>query len=230
MNKIYKIIYIVFVIIFIKLLITFGLNEYFISQYNNKEYNESIVEKLLFLNIYQPYIAHYNYGNVLYNNGKYNQAIEEYKRALNLFPPQYKECPIRINLALSILKGLHTEPKNDNDINEDISILEEAKHILCEKGCAHEDDNNGHNRQAQRLKNDIDKRIQELEQMKEQASEGEKEEEDEENNSQEENKENVEEIKEELEEIKEQVMEERREEMESTIQLQNWEYYDGKTW
>ena len=100
-------------------MITFGLNEYFISQYNNKEYNESIVEKLLFLNIYQPYIAHYNYGNVLYNNGKYNQAIEEYKRALNLFPPQYKECPIRINLALSILKGLHTEPKNDNDINEE---------------------------------------------------------------------------------------------------------------
>lgn len=230
MKKVYKIIFIVICVIFLKLFITFCINEYFITQYNKHKYDESLIEKLFFLNIYQPYIAHYNHGNVLYNKGEYDEAIEEYKNALKLFPPKDKECSIRINLTLSMLKKLHNEIQNDDEIEDDLSILKEARDILCEKGCAHEDDNNGHNRQAQRLKNDIDKRIQELEQMKEQSNEEEEEEENEENNSQEENKENVEEIKEQLEEIKEQVMEERREEMETSIQLQNWEYYDGKTW
>lgn len=229
MKKVYKIIYIIICVIFLKLFITFCINEYFIAQYNKHKYNESLTEKLFFLNIYQPYVAHYNHGNVLYNKGKYDEAIEEYRTALNLFPPEDKECSIRINLALSMLKKLHNEIQSDDEIKEDLSILNEAKNILCEKGCANENDNKGHNRQAQKLKNDIDKRIEELEQMQEQPNQ-EEEEDDEESNSQEDNKENVEEVKEQLEEIKEQVMEDRREEIETSIELQNWELYDGKTW
>lgn len=226
-KNIYKIIFVVLCIILIKLFITFCLNEYFISQYKQNDYSASLVEKLFILNMYQPYIAHYNYGNVLYNQGKYDEAIEEYQKALKLYPPKNKECLIRINLALSMIKKLHNEPQNDDEIKEDLNILEDAKDILCEKGCANENNNKGHNRQAQRLKNDIDDRIEELKQMQEQPNE--EEEEDEEKEQPEE--ENKEEVKKQLEEIKKQSMEERQEVIDTMrILYEDGGFYDGKTW
>lgn len=156
------VIYTLLLLILIKLIIRFCINESFISEYNNGQYDEGKIQKLLILNIEEPYIAHYNYGNLLYKNADFYGAISEYNKALALFPAKEKECSIRINLALAMLKNINEEEVSEDNTKNTLEILKNAREVLCENGCANRNDDNGHSAEAEKLKKDIDKKIQEL--------------------------------------------------------------------
>ena len=199
---------------------TFSINEAFISKYDKNTYEIKLVEKLFLLNISEPYIAHYNYGNVLYKNNEFQQAIEEYQKALSLFPTKYKECKIRINLALAMLTEVDEKNKT-NDQN--IEILKDAREVLCEDGCANRDNNNGHSKDAEKLKADIDKLIKKLQEKqddKKQDNKNDNKEEEQDNKSKEQQ----------LQEIQNQAMQERQERLEMYQVMKDYEYYGGKSW
>lgn len=186
----------------------------------------------LVLIIQVPYILQYNYGNMAYNQKKYEEAIEKYENALDLFPPKSKECNIRINLALSMLKTI----KSDDTVSVKLNVLQKAREVLTEKGCANEQDDNGHNAEAEKLKKDIDK---EIEKLKKQQTYTDEDEEDEEDKKDENKKDEKKESKEEkevneklkkLEKIQEETMKERKSDLDEAKELFNFEYYSGKKW
>ncbi len=223
--KILVIIEILLAIILLKFSITFALNKNFINNYNNKKYNEEDLAISEFLNIEQPYIVHYNKGNILYKNGKYNEAIEEYNKSLNLYPPEKKECKIRINIALSKIAML--EKDDEEHKKKNIETLKSARYTLCEKGCANENDNNGHSKDAEKLKQDIDKKLNELENTNNTPS-NQNEPENKPENKQEETKE------EQLKKLQQEALKNRQQELENNERLWNYDpsyiLYDGKRW
>lgn len=233
-KKILTIIEIILLLILIKLFLTFVLNEMFIVKYNKEKYDTNDLKILSLMNFPQSYIYHYNQGNVLYQNGKYNEAIEEYYKSLEKHPPEKKECSIRINLALAKLKTLKKETEENKKKN--IEILKQARKILCENGCANENDSNGHNEKAQELKEDIDKKLKQLEADQEENSSDEKNENKNEQEKEEKTKENnkTKEAEEKLMKIQEQTIGERQKELEDNERLwsddYSYIYYDGKTW
>ncbi|MCI9287790.1 MAG: tetratricopeptide repeat protein [Clostridia bacterium] len=218
------------ILILIKLTSSLIINKNFIKNYNNGDYEEKYAKKMLILNFFEPYIAHYNYGNILYQNGNFDEAIIEYEKALNLFPPKYKECNIRINIVLSMLQKIYINNSEDEKILEK---LMEARRFLCEKGCANEDNDNGHSDEAENLKKDIDKMIEELQKDKLPKDEDKK---DNKNNNKDKEKKQKDDSKmskkkKELEEIEKKGREERED---SLTDLRNFYsdkyYYDGKQW
>lgn len=228
MKKILSVVYIILVIVLFKFIITFSINESFISNYNKEIYDTYKVKTILVLNIFQPYIAHYNYGNILYKNNDFDEAIEEYKKALNFFPPKYKECDIRINLALAMLKKIDVNNANEDNKNKTLEILENAKDILCEDGCANREDDNGHSPEAEKLKADIEKMEKELQNKQEEQKQDEK---DEKEDKEEKSNEKLNESKKKLEEIQQQGMQERQDNMDVILQMMEpYEYYSGKRW
>lgn len=159
MKRTLNIIYIICLLIIFKLVIAFFINENFISDYNSGKYDLDSINSLFILNILEPYIAHYNYGNILYKNNNFDGAIDEYYKALKLYPTKERECSIRINLALAMLKKIDYDNEDKEQILQELS---EAKKVLCENNCAHEYDDNGHSKEAERLKSDIEKMEEEL--------------------------------------------------------------------
>lgn len=231
MRKAIKIFYIIFIIILLKLVSSFIVNEIYIFKYEKGEYSESLVKALKVVNFPESYIAPYNYGNLLYENGKYADAIEQYDIALASNPPKKKECSIRINKALCILKSVDLENKSAED---NIEILYKAREILCEKGCANTDNDNGHSPEAEKLKKEIDDMIEKLKNQKEKEPKedpsNKKEEEPEDENNPEEQKE----IEEKLQEMQEQARKERTGEMQEIEEVygENSSYapYGSKNW
>lgn len=213
-------------LLWICLLINHINNEHFIS-----DYEDSIYEKNNFtmFGFFEPYICHYNQGNVAYQNGNYEAAIEEYEKALKSGISQKRDCLCRINIALSMVAPIDIDDINDQNIDETINQLKEAKQVLTENGCAHENDSDGHNEDAQQLKEDIDELIEQLEQQK-QASD---------DNSQNtsnpydsDSDSDTEDKKQQLEELHEQSQQERDEEIAENAY---WEYlnqpfYYGPSW
>ena len=137
-------------------------NHSFVQAYNEEDYETEREEKLLFLNFPQGYIPHYNLGNAAYRQGDYNQAVARYNSALAQHPTGDKDCQIRINLALSLCNtidfySLDSQQKVDNAL----FVLYKARDVLLENGCATED-GDGHNADAQQLKEDIDRMIEML--------------------------------------------------------------------
>ena len=161
-KKIIVTFYIVMICVTIKLLSNIFLNNRLIEKYNNGDYSESTARSLTFLNIFQRYIAHYNYGNILYKNGKYEEANIEYENALKESIPKYQECSIRINYALSICKTVQLDESNQESIEKAIEIYESAIDVLIQDGCANKNDDNGHSEDAEQLKKDIQKEIERL--------------------------------------------------------------------
>lgn len=231
-KKILTIIEIILLLILIKLFLTFLLNGIFITKYNKEKYDINDLKILSLINFPESYIFHYNQGNVFYQNGKYDEAIEEYYTSLEKNPPEKKECSIRINLALAKLKTLKSETEENKKKN--IEILKQARKILCENGCANENDSNGHNEKAQELKDDIDKKLKQLEANQEEndSDEEDKKQDEKEKNSKENNK--TKKAEEQLKKIQEESLEERQKELEINKRLFNFDYthiyYDGKTW
>lgn len=148
-----------------KMAFNYFYNAHMIKAFENKDY--SVNDNILLLgNFDEPYIAHYNNGDVLYEQGRYEEAIEEYDKALALYPPKLKECPIRINKALSMVGTLgenfcNVDLTDNDEIEETIDYLYEAIDVLTEDGCAN-DKGTGHSRTAEKLKEQIEELIEEL--------------------------------------------------------------------
>ena len=138
------------------------INKSFVRAYEKEDYSTEVEEKLLVMNSPEGYVTNYNLGNAAFKKGDYISAIAYYKEALKYNPPEDKECDIRINLALAMcytidFEDLDTREKKD----EAIVILEAAKAILLEKGFA-TNNGDGSSADAQQLKDDIDKMIEQL--------------------------------------------------------------------
>ena len=137
-------------------------NHSFVNAYNNEEYNIEQEEKLLKMNFPESYIPYYNLGNAYYKEGDYNSAVGYYTQALTMYPPEDKECQIRINLALALCNTIDFYSLDSQEkIDTALFILYKARDVLLEKGCA-SDDGQGHNAEAQQLKEDIDAMIEKL--------------------------------------------------------------------
>lgn len=143
----------------ILLSVRIAVNHSFVRNYNKGQYNTQSEEKLLSMNFPESYVPYYNLGNAAYRNGDYNSAISYYSDALKHFPPEKKECDIRVNLALSLCNTIDFYSLDTQDkIDTALFVLYKARDILLEKGCA-TNEGDGHDADAQKLKEDIDKMI-----------------------------------------------------------------------
>ena len=83
--------------------------------------------------------------------------------ALEAHPGEKKECDIRVNLALAMLKKINFDHLDtEKDKENAIRTLQAARNVLCEKGCADPYGTDGHDPEAEQLKQDIDKMLEEL--------------------------------------------------------------------
>lgn len=225
MKKIVKIIYIIVIFITIILSFNFILNEIFIFKYNNGKYNESMLNLIRYINVSEPYIVFYNIANIKYQNKEYDEAILNYEKALNLFPSKKKECDIRINLVLAMLKKIDVESQKKEDI---ITVLDNAVDILCEKGCANKNDNNGHSKDAETLKNEILNLKNKLNNTNSKDIYKDKNNDNEKNNKDDEKKSDIEKK---LKEIERQAIKERNLKLDRAQKWSSYSsYYGGKKW
>lgn len=147
--------FVVFVMLAANIIFTFRM----MKHYNDGVYNESDVN---FLGMIEPYKYHYNKGNIYYKNHEFDKASDEYRKSLDCRIPEGDECSVRINLALSMVTPLDLTDVTDADIDETVKILEDARDVLVEEGCAHMDDEDGHSEDAQTLKDEIDEWLDKL--------------------------------------------------------------------
>lgn len=169
-----------------------------------------------------------NKGNEYYKKGEYDAAIKAYQKALNRHPSHQMECMLRINLVLAMVTPIDPTEITDSQIADTIQLLEDAKEILYAHGCATED-GNGHNQEAQTLKEDIDRFEEELKELQENEPEDDTENQESEQPT-EENEVNEQDIQNQLKEIQKQSTEERNQELTESESLDNFDFYDGQTW
>ena len=161
-KKIIICVYIVMLLIASKLFFTYIYNEYVISKYEDGDYDVSMSLGMA-CNWIQPYIAHYNAGNLHYKNKDYDAAIEEYKIAMDKEPKSDHKCDIRINMALAMVYSLPEEYGSEENIENSIKVLEEAREVLIADDCA-KDKEDGHSKEATKLRKEIDAMLEELNQ------------------------------------------------------------------
>ena len=143
------------------------VNASFAKELENGTPSPVAEEALTIINFPEGYVPLYNAGNAYYKLGEYDQAIDRYQRALDHHPKDGKECPIRVNLALAMIHkidfdNLNSEKKIDNAIQQ----LRAARLVLTEEGCAAPEGPDGHDPEAQKLREEIDELIKQLEEMK----------------------------------------------------------------
>lgn len=204
-------------------------NEYMISRCKEEEKFEN-VEPLLVGNWIQPYVAYYNKGNLHYQNEEYEKAIEEYKTALESNPEKGKECSIRINLALAMIKNMGEDYAEEENRKASIETLKEAREVLLEESCATEQ-GDGHSETAEKLKKEIEDKIKELE-KKESAKPEEKEEEKKDPKEEKEDDSREQDLKEQLQQQQKEAYKEREEEMEANREFDYGFDFDsdGRVW
>jgi tetratricopeptide (TPR) repeat protein len=220
-RKVLVIGYICLLLIMCKLLFVYLGNNLIIRKYENGKYLVTQAKMLTDITFQKSYISNYNYGNILYKNGKYDEAIEEYEKALQTLVPAKKECKIRINYALAMCNCIEVDESNQDSLQEAINTYEEAIKILTEKSC------NEHNKDAEELKEDIEKEIERLKKLQQNTSNSEEE------NTEESNQQKVEEetIEKKIQNIKEEATKDQRE-TESIYKsfYKKYEYSTGKNW
>ncbi len=162
-KKVIACIYILILVVGLKPVFNYFYNES-IVKYDKQDYLVNATP-LLFMNFYQPYVAHYNNGNCHYKGLDYQAAIADYRAALRANPPKNKECSIRINLVLAMLQQLGDDYAEPDQIQNSIATLEEARNILLEDDCATES-GDGHSKTAEKLKEEIEKILEELNKRK----------------------------------------------------------------
>lgn len=140
------------------LLLAYYSNRNMIKNYKKEKYE---FNQLGFLGFTEPYINPYNRGNIFYSLGDYDRAISEYDLALSYNPPEPADCMIRVNYALALIAPIDPDKINEDNLEEVLDILDEARDILCEDGCAN-DKGTGHYDPAQTLKDEIDEFEEEL--------------------------------------------------------------------
>lgn len=225
MKKIFTSIWLLLIGCLLCLIVNFSANQAWIKEYHAGNFTEN---KLSFLGFFEPYISYYNKGNVYYQNGDYDAAIMAYQDALERHPSHDRECLIRINLVLAMVTPIDPDEIPDSQLADTIKLLEDAKEILYAHGCATED-GNGHNKDAQTLKEDIDRFEEELKERQENQTK-EVTTEDDSQEKEEENTENQQDIERQLKEIQNQSTQERNQELLETETLEDFELYDGQTW
>lgn len=161
-------IYIVMILVCGKLAFNYIYNGIVTYSYHQENYSVNM-KPLLMFNWSEPYIAHYNQGNIYYKNGQFEDAITSYIKALELRPSEDKECAIRINLALAMLGTMEEDYAAPENVDVSLEILKGAKDVLLENGCATES-GDGHSEAAEQLKEEIEAIIEQLEQPKESES------------------------------------------------------------
>ena len=139
------IILILLIIVAIILINKYSTNNNYINKYNNNVYEPETAKKLLFLNVQEKYIAHYNYGTALYQTEDYKNAKEEFTKALKTVPKK-RVCFVRANLALTEIKLLPEKVENDVLIKK----IEDIQSILLEDECATEN-HNGKDEKSQKI-------------------------------------------------------------------------------
>lgn len=227
MKKICATVWVLLLCCLICLLTNFFANEAFIKNYEAGTYKENKLSGLGFL---EPYISYYNEGNLFYQTGNYEEAIEAYQIALSHHPSEQRECKIRINLVLSMIAPIDVSKLTDEDLDQVITTLEEAKEILCVHSCATED-GNGHNKDAQTLKEDIDRLLEELKERQESNSNDSDTTKDDDTDSEDEQSlETEDEIQEQLKEIQRQGNEERNQALSEAEEFGNFDFYTGQSW
>lgn len=226
MKKLFTTIWILLIACLLCLIVNFAANEALIKNYNAGIYNEN---KLSFLGFLEPYISDYNKGNIQFKKGNYDEAIKAYQTALENHPTHDRECMIRINLALAMVTPLNPDEMTDSDVDEALKILDEAREVLCADDCATED-GNGHNTDAQTLKEEIDRFEKELKNSQNSQSDGNSDDADTEEEEEKQDDTNRQDIQKQLEEIQKQSNEERSQELSNTENLGNFDFYDGQTW
>lgn len=145
-----------------RLLFTYVYNEFVIGKYNDGDYDINMKPGMI-CNWIQPYIAHYNAGNIYYQNGDYEDAIDEYKLAMDKEPKRNHKCDIRINLALAMLKTLPEDYSSEENRESTIELLTKAREVLIEDECA-KDKEAGHSEEATKLREEIDAMLNQLNQ------------------------------------------------------------------
>ncbi len=179
----------------------------------------------------QLYIYHYNRGNEFYELGQYEKAASEYEKSLKLHVPKGRECDIRVNYALSLCAGLNLndiKALTEDEKTEMINTLETAIDILVEEECAHRDDDNGHDKEAQKLKNELQEIIDMLKQ--EQEQEQQQESDDDEEEMEQPQEEELSEEQQQLQEIMQQGTNEHATGMEQMEMYDEYSYYNGQCW
>lgn len=152
--------------IFLVLMLNYVRTANAIDHYYNDQMRMEDLSEFGFIN---PCINHYNKGIVYYTKNDYLSAEKEFKKSMNSRHKidEDRDCKIRINLALSMVKPLTPDSINSENVDEAIRILKEARGYLCENGCADMENVDFHNEEAQRLKEEIDEYIRLLEEAKE---------------------------------------------------------------
>ena len=133
------------------LILNYTGNRKLINNFDQGNYQQN---EMGFLGFTQPYINHFNKGNVLYKLSDFEKAKQEYQMALNLRPDEPYDCKIRVNYALSYVTPIDTSEIDEDNYEDVIEICEKAKEILAQKDCATEN-NDGHYYAAQKLYNEI---------------------------------------------------------------------------
>ncbi|WP_029232413.1 tetratricopeptide repeat protein [Butyrivibrio sp. VCB2006] len=139
------------------------VNHSFVKAYNKGDYQTQKEESLLVGNVPEGYLPYYNLGNVAFERKDYNSAIGYYNKALERYPVGKKECDIRINLALAMCYSIDFDALTTQEALDTAQlILIKARDILLENnwatdnGVGHRDDD------AQQLKEDIDRMLEQL--------------------------------------------------------------------
>ncbi|MBE6015636.1 MAG: tetratricopeptide repeat protein [Lachnospiraceae bacterium] len=144
------------------LTIRYFINHNYVTAYNNGDYNATGEDILKTMNFPEGYVPYYNLGNAAYQKGEYILAAENFSQALKYYPREGEDCKIRINLALSLCYTIDFEKlDNESKIESALVTLYQARNTLMQNGCAN-DEGTGHNKDAQQLKEDIDKMIEKL--------------------------------------------------------------------
>ena len=150
----------------------------------DKDRYMNMEQKVLEMLPYDAYVMNYNLGNANYKNEDYSKAQIYYEKCLEFERPKQKECSVRINLTMTKIMQIDFNTvdtgyeafKNDEEVDKEALIkkidgvidqLKADREILTEKNCAGAEDDNGHSKEAETLKKDIDDKIEELEKMKE---------------------------------------------------------------
>lgn len=221
MKKTLKIFFAILLIILVKLLLSFTINEIIIVNYKNNVYNTNLIKTLYLFNFNQSYIAYYNDGNILYKNNNFEKAIDKYEKAIDRKPPQKKVCDIRINLSLAMIKTIDTTNSNDA-----FDKLEEAKNNLYNNNCANPTDDSGSSKEAEEFEEEIKKLEEQLENGTDDNSSSNDNQEDDSNDE----KDEYSDIEQEIKENEKKANSSRQSDITNYENLDDYEYYSGKRW
>ena len=224
MKNALKVTLVLFLLILIKLILSFTLNAIVIFHYNRGSYQKNLISVLKMINTNEPYIVYYNEGNIFYREKEYDKAISNYEISLKKNPPKSRVCDIRINMTLAMIENINFKGADYEILN----ALTKARENLYNEHCADKNDATGESKEAEELEDAIRDLEDEIENPSKSSS-GDKDDEEEEKDSDEETKEEKD-IEKQLEQINKEAQASRGKDMEQSKNIGNYQYYDGKSW